>query len=70
VGEQRFLADGAHPHMAEIDPNACRACHGRNGQGTVLSKASANRTFTVEGGQVTLTKGQAVSCTLCHENQL
>jgi hypothetical protein len=70
VGEQRFLNEGAHPHMAEVDPNACRACHGRNGQGTVLSKTSAGRTFNVEGGQVTLTKGQAVSCTLCHENQL
>jgi hypothetical protein len=80
---QRF-ADGGHEDLAEDNPNACRACHGKNGEGTVLSKVATDRSFVIEeceggslcpGGEhenftVNLSKGTEVSCTLCHENEL
>jgi hypothetical protein len=48
----------------------CRACHGLTLDGTVLSKAAANRTLARgEGGggfPISVSKGQQVSCTLCH----
>ncbi len=84
VGGTRF-ANGGHEDIAENNKNACRACHGKNGQGTVLSRVTVDRSFVIkecEGGslcpggnevknfQVTLTKGTQVSCTLCHENEL
>ena len=83
VGGTRF-ADGGHEDIAESDKDACRACHGRNGEGTVLSRAATNRTFTIEeckqgtlcpNGEyenftVHLTRGEPVSCLMCHENKL
>lgn len=83
VGGGRF-ANGGHEDIADEQPNLCRACHGNNGEGTVLSRAATNRSFVIEecengslcaGGevenfQVNLNKGQTVSCTLCHENKL
>lgn len=68
VGQQDFI--GGHDSLAERDGNSCRACHGQNGEGTVLSKVAVNRTVSAEGRQVNLTKGQQVSCTLCHGNKL
>ncbi len=83
VGGTRF-ADGGHGDLAEKNRNACRACHGRNGQGTALSEVKAVRSFVIEeceGGvlcprgeqknlRVTLNKGDQVACNLCHENEL
>ncbi len=65
-------ANGGHENAAENNPNACRACHGRTGQGTVLSKTAVARTFTniEDRGTVTFTKGQQIGCTHCHENEL
>lgn len=68
VGEQRFA--GGHENLVGSNRAACQACHGKTGLGTVLSKVSANRTFSIEGRQVSLTKGQQVSCNLCHGNPL
>lgn len=68
VGQQSFV--GGHEGLAQQNRNACRACHGQNGEGTVLSKVSATRTLTAEGRQITLTKGQQITCTLCHGNEL
>ena len=85
VGELGLkFADGGHEDIAEDNPDACRACHGRNGEGTVLSKVATDRSFTIEecekgslcpndevkNFRVTLAKGTQVSCTLCHENEL
>lgn len=78
------FADGGHEDLAENNKNACRACHGKNGQGTVLSKVATDRSFVIDeckngslcpGGEtknfrVNLAKGTQVSCTLCHENEL
>jgi hypothetical protein len=44
----------------------CRACHGRTGQGTVLSKVPVARTV----GSRSFAKGEQVTCTKCHGNEL
>jgi len=83
VGGGAF-ANGGHEDLAEDQANQCRACHGNNGEGTVLSRVAANRSFVIEecengslcgnaevnNFQVNLKKGSKVSCTLCHENEL
>ena len=69
VGATRF-ANGGHESLAERSGNSCRACHGVNGEGTVLSMAATARSLSVEGHTVSLAKGQMVSCNLCHENKL
>ncbi len=69
VGNTKF-SDGGHEDLAEKNPDACRACHGLNGEGSVLSRAAVDRTLSKEHGTVTVSKGEPVSCTLCHENKL
>lgn len=83
VGGTGF-AEGGHENLAESNKNACRACHGVNGEGTVLSRAATDRTFVIEeceqgtlcpGGErknftVRLTRNQPVTCSMCHENKL
>jgi hypothetical protein len=59
------LVENASPFRDE-----CRACHGVNLEGTVLSRAAADRTLASGedgGGTVLVPKGQQISCTLCHE---
>ena len=63
------FAEGGHEDFAEKNLRACAACHGSRGQGTVLAKMAATRTFNVEDkGTVTLQKDTLVSCSVCHEN--
>jgi hypothetical protein len=69
VGATSF-ASGGHEHLASSNRDACRACHGAHGQGTVLSEAAAPRTISAEGRRVNLAEGQLVSCNLCHNNPL
>ncbi len=83
VGGTRF-ANGGHAQLAERNRNSCRACHGNHGEGTVLSRVAADRSFRIgecENGSlcpgtergnflVNLQKGSQVSCNLCHRNQL
>ncbi|MEA3278066.1 MAG: cytochrome C [Pseudomonadota bacterium] len=83
VGGTSFV-DGGHEKVAEDNADACRSCHGMNGEGTVLSRAATDRTFTIEeceegtlcpGGEqknftVNLEQGQPVACNLCHKNEL
>jgi hypothetical protein len=68
VGDQHFV--NGHEDLVGANRAQCRACHGQTGQGSVLSKVAATRTFSTEGGQKTLTAGQQVSCGLCHGNPL
>jgi hypothetical protein len=67
-----------HEDFYERDPNACRACHGLNLEGTVLSETAADRNYLRdeddddddegESGQtIYLVKGTPVSCDMCHE---
>lgn len=83
VGGTKF-ADGGHEDLAESQANECRSCHGQNGEGSVLSRAQTDRSFTIEecengtlcpGNEVknftvNLSKGDQVSCVMCHENEL
>lgn len=86
IGEagQRFV-DGGHENLGEHQADECRACHGQNGEGTVLSRALADRTYVIDecksggtlcGGStkknftVNLTKGEVITCVMCHENEL
>lgn len=69
VGDTRF-SNGGHENLAENNRDACRACHGRNGEGTVLSRAAADRTLSNEGRSVQISQGEMVNCTHCHENEL
>jgi hypothetical protein len=64
-----------HGGFYERNPNACRACHGQNLEGTVLSVTAADREFLRDdededdegGGQtIPVAKGTPVSCALCH----
>ena len=57
-----------HHDIAEHNQASCQTCHGVNGEGTVLSKVKADRSFSVEGRTVRLAKGTAVGCGTCHEN--
>ena len=68
-----------HEEVAEHNGDACRVCHGREGEGTVLSRMADTRTLKCDDSdlpgcgrdeRITLTKGTEVSCTLCHENEL
>ena len=49
--------------------NSCKACHGLDLHGTVLSRAKADRTLSRSksmGGVTTFTKGSPVDCFACH----
>jgi hypothetical protein len=59
-----------HEDFYEDNPNACRACHGENLEGTVLSRTAAARDYLRDDDgnkTIHLAKGTQVSCTLCHE---
>jgi hypothetical protein len=64
------FVNGGHEDLYESNPASCQACHGAMLEGTVLSKAQADRTFTVEGGTRTIAQGTMVGCTLCHGNPI
>ncbi len=73
VGDDRWVSvegPGHHSNLAEATPNECRACHGVNGEGTVLARVTAARSFRVEGRVVSLATGRQVSCAICHDNPL
>ncbi len=64
VGNVRFV-NGGHEDMADgSGRQKCAACHGAQGQGTVLSVAKVDR--QVSGH--TITRGTQVSCGICHGN--
>ena len=72
------FADGGHDSLAEDNPDACRACHGRNGEGTVLSTMHTDRildcdeatAFCPDGNSQLFPEGYQVTCTDCHDNEL
>jgi len=70
VGDTSF-SDGGHEDIAEQNNgDACRACHGLNGEGTVLSRVATDRTLKNEGETISLLKGDVVTCSICHDNEL
>jgi hypothetical protein len=60
--------DGGHESFAK--GGGCKACHGTDGLGTALSKAKADRSFTVKNQTRTVSLGTPVTCTLCHGNKI
>lgn len=48
------------------DTGQCRACHGADYRGTVLSRAKATRTLTGESGTLQLWPGFQLGCYACH----
>ncbi len=70
VGDTSF-SNGGHEDIAEQNNgDSCRACHGLNGEGSVLSRVATNRTLRTEHGHISLAKGDVVTCSLCHDNEL
>jgi hypothetical protein len=57
-----------HEDFYERNPSACKACHGLNLEGTVLSRTAADRLLyrDDDGDNISVSKGTAISCTLCH----
>ncbi|CAK0778736.1 PKD domain-containing protein [Gammaproteobacteria bacterium] len=75
VGNTSFARGGHEKVLNNLKPTPnCVACHGANATpsgrqsnlGTVLSRASIDRTFNTELGAVTVKKGQPVGCSTCH----
>ena len=70
VNDQNWVNN--HENFLGTNPiRTCKACHGNAGEGTVLAKVAAKRTFTTDDGKtVTLSKGKLVHCGLCHGNPI
>ncbi len=72
------FAGGGHAETVEEEPDACRACHGQNGEGTVLSQMAQDRVlecddstdFCPNGDSVLFPNDHQVGCSECHENEL
>lgn len=68
-----------HEEFYERNPDACRACHGQNLEGTVLSATAADRVYLTDDDEgededgdsrsqtLAVVRGTQVSCDLCHE---
>ena len=58
-----------HEAIYRANPAACQACHGLSLEGTVLSRAAADRQLIAdEGRKISIPKGTPISCSTCHEN--
>ncbi len=69
VNNTRWVKD--HKQWFGGNQDACRSCHGLQGEGTVLSKAAADRMFQdKEGAWIQVPDGTPIDCGLCHENKL
>jgi hypothetical protein len=55
-----------HGDVAKSNLASCRACHGTDDRGTVLSRAFTARNLTTEHGTVKLAAGSLVGCYTCH----
>lgn len=58
-----------HEDFYERNADACRACHGQNLEGTVLSETAADRDFLRDDDgnrTIHVAKGTQVSCDMCH----
>lgn len=67
VNDQAWIE--GHERFAEDNADTCRTCHGTSGEGTVISKAQADRVFAVEDvGTVRIYRGTKIGCGNCHRN--
>ena len=56
-----------HQGVAESQPAACRACHGADSRGTVLSLSQADWTASTDFGAKHFWRGFRISCYACHD---
>ena len=66
VGSSTWISNHEDVASTTAQKNVCRACHGMTGQGTPLSRVPVARTV----GSRTFAKGEQVTCTKCHGNEL
>jgi hypothetical protein len=63
-----WAGDGHKEALEALGVSSCRACHGIDERGTVLSRTFADRTFvTSQYGTKFWSKGHSVSCYDCHK---
>ena len=55
-----------HKDAAENNASACRACHGTDYRGTVLSRSLADRTLNTDFGTKQFWSGFQIGCYTCH----
>jgi PKD repeat protein len=55
-----------HTDAAEDNPGQCRACHGADYRGTVLSRALGDRVVDTEWGTKNFWRGFQIGCYTCH----
>jgi len=55
-----------HEDAAEDNPDQCRACHGTDYRGTVLSRALGDRVINTEFGTKNFWQGFQIGCYTCH----
>ena len=80
VGANTNFATGKHKEKLSKgqNKNACQACHGQDGLGTVLSRMAEDRVleckedtaFCPDGKTALFPKGHTVGCVECHKNGL
>lgn len=58
--------DAGHPAFYKQNPAECKACHGADLKGTVLSRVAADRSWNTEWGTKSVKKGETVGCYTCH----
>ncbi|MCG6965665.1 MAG: PKD domain-containing protein [Chromatiaceae bacterium] len=70
VNDSRFWReahkDAAKQQNGRPGGGTCGACHGSDHLGTVLSRATEDRSFNVESRARTVVAGEPVGCGLCH----
>ena len=60
--------DEGHEDSYERNPASCKACHGADLAGTLLSRTPVARNFVREGKTISIPAGTPVRCTHCHEH--
>jgi hypothetical protein len=55
-----------HHDLISKPPTQCKACHGADYRGTVLSRAQAERKWNVFGGSISFARGAQIGCYNCH----
>lgn len=66
VGDSRWGQEDGHPAFYKSNPAECKACHGGDLRGSVLSKAGVDRNWRTEWGNKSVKKGEPIGCYTCH----
>ena len=69
INDQSWTGHHGDFAKSRTGTDACAGCHGTDHLGTRLSKAQADRSFSIEGRAVAVKRGDIVGCGLCHSVQ-